>query len=114
MNNEAFWLALEALVNECEIIVDRPKGTPHPLYRDYIYPIDYGYLKGTKAMDGYELDIWIGTAEPKTIDAIVTTVDLNKKDAEIKILYGCTSTEKQVIYNILNQAMMRCILIDRY
>lgn len=39
-----FWRALEKLVQESTIIIDRPKGSSHPQYGDLIYPLDYGYL----------------------------------------------------------------------
>lgn len=112
MNNEKFWLELDALVSKCGFTIDRPRNTAHPSYPNFIYPVDYGYLRGTKAMDGKELDIFVGTADNKVIDAIVCTIDPCKKDAEIKILYGCTAAEKQLIYNALNH-VMSCILIDR-
>ena len=47
-----FWNALDELVNNSEIIIDRPKGTSHPKYRNFIYRVDYGYLKDTTSMDG--------------------------------------------------------------
>ena len=45
--DEEFWKALDELVNNSEIIIDRPKGTAHPRYPDFIYQVDYGYLKDT-------------------------------------------------------------------
>ena len=43
MVNEEFWNALDKLVAQSEIVIDRPKGTPHPKYSDFIYKVDYGY-----------------------------------------------------------------------
>ena len=51
MNSE-FWNAIDSLVKESEIVIDRPKGTAHPKYPDLIYKVDYGYLKDTSSMDG--------------------------------------------------------------
>jgi len=39
-------------------------------------------------MDGSGIDVWCGTKISGKIDAIVCTVDLHKKDSEIKILIG--------------------------
>jgi inorganic pyrophosphatase len=50
--NKGFWQALEKLVTESELVINRPKGSRHPRYPGLEYPLDYGYLKGTKAMDG--------------------------------------------------------------
>jgi len=56
-NSGNFWLALDQLVAASEIVIDRPKGSAHPRYRDFIYPADYGYLANTRAMDGGGLDV---------------------------------------------------------
>ena len=95
-NNIEFWNALDNLVANSEIIIDRPKGTAHPKYPSFIYRVDYGYLKDTSSMDGAGIDVWVGSGE-KQVDAIMCTVDLIKKDSEIKILIGCTEEEKAII-----------------
>lgn len=112
--NEEFWTVLEELVCSTEIIIDRPKGTVHPKYPDFLYHVDYGYLKDTSSMDGSGIDIWRGSKDEPTIDSIICTVDLFKKDSEIKILIGCTEEEKNLIYNIHNDSpYMKGILIRR-
>ena len=100
--NEEFWNALDKLVAQSEIIIDRPKGTAHPKYPDFIYKVDYGYLKNTTSMDGGGIDVWIGTGEKK-IDAIICIVDLMKRDSEIKILIGYTEEEKAIVYETHNE-----------
>lgn len=111
--NEDFWKALEELVNDSEIIIDRPKGTAHPKYPNFIYKVDYGYLKETSSMDGGGIDVWVGSGE-KQIDAIICIVDLIKKDSEIKILIGCTEEEKDIVYKTHNETpFMKGILIRR-
>lgn len=111
--DEYFWRALDELVNNSEIIIDRPKGTAHPKYPDFIYKVDYGYLKNTSSMDGAGIDVWVGSAERK-IDAIICTVDLMKKDSEIKILIGCTEEEKSIVYETHNETeFMKGVLIRR-
>jgi len=112
VNNSDFWFALDKLVSESKIIIDRPKGSRHPKYPDYIYPLDYGYLENTTSMDGGGIDIWKGT-DGDYIDAIVCTVDILKKDSEIKILIGCTEEEKQLVLNVHNGEYMEGIMIRR-
>lgn len=115
MNNydNSFWEALDSLVNDSEIVIDRPKGTQHPKYPDFIYEVDYGYLKNTSSMDNAGIDVWVGSAN-KQIDAIICTVDLMKRDSEIKILIGCTEEEKQLIYQTHNETpYMKGIIIRR-
>ena len=111
--DEDFWNALDELVNNSEIVIDRPKGTHHPKYSNYIYKVDYGYLQNTSSMDGAGIDVWVGSAEKK-IDAIICTVDLMKKDSEIKILIGCTEEEKAIVYETHNETeFMKGILVRR-
>jgi inorganic pyrophosphatase len=64
-------------------------------------------------MDGAEIDVWIGTNKEKKIDVIMCTIDLTKKDSEIKILIGCTEEEKVKIFHSHNTAKMKGILIRR-
>lgn len=108
-----FWEALDRLIAEHEIVIDRPKGSAHPRYPSLIYPLDYGYLSGTSSMDGDGIDVWLGSLGDKRLDAIIVTVDLWKKDSEIKLLLGCTAEEKQTILAMLNDRMMSAILIER-
>jgi len=112
-HNVEFWNALDELVNNSEIIIDRPKGTSHPKYPDFIYRVDYGYLKDTTSMDGAGIDVWVGSDEKK-VDAIMCIVDLMKKDSEIKILIGCTEEEKEIVYETHNETpFMKGVLIRR-
>ena len=113
-NDREFWEAIDQLISTSEIVIDRPKGTRHPIYPDMLYEVDYGYLKGTSSMDGGGIDIWRGSSNSQEIDAIMCIVDLAKKDSEIKILMGCSETEKEKIYTFHNSSeYMIGILIRR-
>ena len=112
--NIEFWNALDELVSNSEVVIDRPKGTAHPKYPDFIYRVDYGYLKDTSSMDGAGIDVWVGSGGEKKVDAIMCIVDLIKKDSEIKILIGCTEEEKKIVYETHNETeFMKGILIHR-
>lgn len=112
-HNQAFWQALDTLVSDSKIIIDRPKGSSHPKYPSMIYPVDYGYLEKTTSMDGGGIDVWLGT-EDNTVDAIICIVDLLKKDSEIKILIGCNEVEKNLILSVHNESeFMKGIMIRR-
>lgn len=65
--NKDFWIALDNLVKQSKIVIDRPRGTAHPKYPDFIYKVDYGYLENTSSMDGGGIDVWVGTKEEKEI-----------------------------------------------
>ena len=110
----AFWNALDGLFAQSEIVLDRPKGSAHPRYPHMIYPLDYGYLKDTSSMDGGGFDVWLGSDPTRKIDAMICTVDLIKRDSEIKLLIGCTEAEKQTALNSHNDSeYMKGILIRR-
>lgn len=112
--NTDFWRTLDELVRQSKIVIDRPKGTVHPKFPDFIYEVDYGYLENTSSMDGAGIDVWVGTKESKRIDAIMCTVDIMKKDSEIKILIGCTEEEQEIIYKTHNETQyMKGIFIER-
>ena len=111
--NEDFWKALDELVSNSEIVIDRPRGSAHPRFPNFIYKVDYGYLKDTSSMDGAGIDVWVGSGDKK-IDAIMCIVDLMKRDSEIKILVGCTEEEKLEVYKTHNETeYMKGILIRR-
>jgi inorganic pyrophosphatase len=111
--NEDFWNALDELVSNSEIVIDRPRGSAHPRFPNFIYKVDYGYLKDTASMDGAGIDVWVGSGEKK-IDAIMCIVDLMKRDSEIKILVGCTEEEKLEVYKTHNETQyMKGVLIRR-
>ena len=108
-----FFAALDKLVSESEIVIDRPKGSRHPKFPDFIYRLDYGYLKNTSSMDGGGIDVWVGSGE-REVCAVMCIVDLMKKDSEIKILIGCTEEEKQIVCRTHNETeCMKGILIER-
>ena len=41
-----------------DIVIDRPIGSRHPIH-GFFYPINYGYVPGTTAPDGEEIDAYL-------------------------------------------------------
>ncbi len=114
MYDTRFWAALDKLVDTSAIIIDRPRGSAHPRYPQYIYPLDYGYLEGTSSMDGEGIDLWRGSAPGMALTAILCTVDLVKRDSEIKLLLGCTEEELRTVLDFHNQSeLMSGVLVRR-
>jgi inorganic pyrophosphatase len=108
-----FWEYLDRLVAGSRIVLDRPTGSTHPRYPTVVYPVDYGYLDNTSAIDSGGIDVWVGSTGADRPDAILCTVDLLKRDAEIKLLIGCSESEKEAILRFLNGDSMRALLIRR-
>lgn len=109
-----FWECIDKIISEHKIIIDRPKGAPHPKFSYNIYPADYGYLKGTNSGDGEGIDVYVGSLEGKRCDAYIIIVDLLKNEIEIKLLIGCTEEEKKEIFAFQNTSdMMKGMLVKR-
>lgn len=112
--NDAFWKLWDQLLQEHKIVIDRPRGSRHPKYNDYIYPLDYGYLEGTSSSDNAGIDVWCGNSEKKIVTAAICSVDYLKKDSEIKILYACTDADIERIIQDHNRShYMKGIVIKR-
>lgn len=60
-------------------------------------------------MDGGGIDVWIGELSERKISGVLATIDLDKKDIEIKILLGCTPENIQAILQFSNQGRMRAL-----
>jgi inorganic pyrophosphatase len=112
-SSTTFWGFLDCLVATSKVIIDRPKNSTHPHYPEIIYPLDYGYLEDTVAVDGGGVDIWKGTSGTCDLTSVVLTVDLYKRDAEIKILIGCTEEDIQTILDFHNSESMQALLVRR-
>lgn len=107
------WEYLDRLIATSRVVIDRPKGSAHPRFPEMIYPLDYGYLDGTTTVDGAGIDLWRGLDPSGKLDAIALTVDLKKRDAELKLFLGCSEEEKKMVLEFLNQNPMCATLIPR-
>lgn len=112
--NALFWDAVDQLTATHSVVIDRPKGSAHPRFSDMIYPLDYGYLEGTAAIDGEGVDVWIGTSGTQQVDALLCVVDLPKGETEIKLLLSCTDEEKEAALRFQNRPPhMLALLVER-
>ncbi len=68
------------------VTVDRQLGSTHPKYKDMVYPVNYGYIKGIIAPDGEEQDAYIlGEDKPvESFTGIVIAIIHRKNDIEEK------------------------------
>jgi inorganic pyrophosphatase len=111
--NVGFWEYLQRLAETSKIVIDRPAGTVHPRYPIGKYPVDYGFLEGTSAADGGGVDIWVGSLGERRVVGALCTVDLLKRDTELKIMYDCRPDEIKSILSYVTSGEMRAIFIDR-
>ena len=109
-----FWKAIDTLVFSGRIVIDRSKGSTHPRFPSIKYELDYGYIENTSSMDGDGIDVWRGSLSESTVNAVICTVDLIKRDSEIKLLIGCTEEEIEQVYEFHNSTeYMKGLLIRR-
>lgn len=102
---------LEKLLLSSRVIIDRPKGSAHLRYPEYIYPLDYGYIEGTKSQDGGGIDVWCGSGNRKEVSGVLVIFDPVKKDSEIKVLVGCNEEESRTALECSNRGEMVAITI---
>ena len=105
LTEDAFWQEMADLAVSNPIVIDRPRGEAHPRFPDLIYPFDYGYVEGTLAADGDGIDVWIGSQEERALTGILCTFDTIDRDAEIKLLLGCTEDDVNTIINFIPDFM---------
>ena len=83
-------------------MMEGSKGTVHPVYRNRFYAYDHGFFANTRTVDGSGIDVWVGSMGDKTVVGVVATLDLKKRDMELKVLSRCTPKEMQIIAEIHN------------
>ncbi|HEY9293603.1 MAG TPA: inorganic pyrophosphatase [Microlunatus sp.] len=105
---------LDELVTSSKIIIDRPKGSAHPRFGQWVYPVDYGYIAGTSAADGEGIDIWLGT-EPDGpgVTGILCCYDAGNRDAELKVLWRCDDHECRLIEDFYAEQPQAALLVRR-
>lgn len=97
-----FWNYLTLLFNKSNIIIDSKKGEFNE-YLNIFCPVDFGYLKNDWDEED-QIDIFIGSKPNQAIvESIICTVSFKKKFSDIKILYGCTTEEKNNIFSLLSE-----------
>lgn len=83
------------------VVIDRPLGNRHPKYPDLVYEVNYGYVPGTKAADGEEIDAYV-LGEDKSLKnftgqviAIVGRLDDNEGKLVVAAP-GCRFTAEEI------------------
>ncbi|MDR1907871.1 MAG: inorganic diphosphatase [Holosporales bacterium] len=111
--HDEFFQSLELLIKENGITIDRPIGFAHPRFPDLIYPINYGFINGTKSQDGEGIDVFQGDDERAGVVGTICTIDRMKRDSEVKILYNCTEENIETAMMMMNNGPMCGILVRR-
>ena len=107
------WAYWAAELRTRGVVIDRPRGAPHPRFSATIYPVDYGYVPGTVGGDGAPVDVFVGSEPEGELVGAVVTHDELKEDDEVKLLWGTTETEIAVVLEFLNRGFMSGRLVLR-
>lgn len=107
------WQHADLLVRCGTVHVDRPAGSAHPRRREFVYPLDYGFVTGTVGGDGECVDIWLGSAKCGFVTAVACTIDPHKKNAEVKLLWECTREQVGLVEAFYAQQPQAALVIRR-
>lgn len=113
-NNAFFWQKIDSLFLSTGYKQLRVKGDVHPVFKNLIYPTDYGYLKDTRTSSGEGVSVYAGTGNRSRITALVVACDILAKELDVKVLIGCSDSEVEDILRFLNQTdLQKTVLIRR-
>ncbi len=108
------WAAWEGIIESGGITIDRPAGQPHPAFPEIIYPMDYGFVPGTRSSDGEPVDVFVGTGGTGLQGAILTH-DYRQKKREVKLLLDCSPKEVYTAHGFINfdRSLLEGVLVLR-
>lgn len=70
------------------VVSDRPMGSCHPIHKNIVYPVNYGYIPNIMANDGEEQDVYIlgVNTSLKEFTGKVISIIHRKNDIEDKLV----------------------------
>ena len=111
MTSGRFWQQARELLASRELVIDRPKGSRHPRYPECVYPLDYGYLAGTRSNDGGGIDVWLGSQPDRRLTGVLCCCDTLKGDMEVKLVVGRTDREVEAVMVFSNTGYLSAVLL---
>jgi inorganic pyrophosphatase len=108
-----FWEKADEFVSISTLEIDRPRGSAHPRQPQVVYPLDYGHLVETVGGDREWVDVWRGSSNDQRVVACAATVDLFRRNCEMKLVLACTPDEVDVIQDFYRKRHLGTLLIRR-
>lgn len=94
----------DLLGREVTVTIDRPLGSAHPKFPQSVYPINYGYIPGTKSpIDNEEIDAYVlGPTTPvETFTGTVIAI-IHRIDDEEKLVVAAAPIPAREIERVLH------------
>ena len=111
-NNAYFWQKVDTLFLSSGMNLSRKKGDVHPVFKNLIYPTDYGHISDTKSVTSEGVSVYAGSGDRNKITALVIAADILAKELDVKMLVGCTDKEVDDVLRFLNQTdLQKTVLI---
>ena len=88
--SRTFWTDVDSLVASSTVVIDRARGSGHPRSPEHILPARLRLSRGNRVgrWAGYRRVAW--GFRRSSGDGVLSTIDLLKRDIEIKLLLGCS------------------------
>ncbi|MGB4984897.1 MAG: Inorganic pyrophosphatase [Erysipelotrichaceae bacterium] len=113
-NNAYFWQKLTTLLMSSDLVITNKQGSTHSQYPNLIYPTDYGYICDTNVDSGPVVKAFKGTNSSYSVKDVIVSVDILKRDIDVKLLLGCTDEEIENVLLFLNQTdFQKTILVSK-
>lgn len=112
-NWQTFWESLDRLLEEGEIVIDRPQGSLHACFPHVRYPFDCGYLALPLSESGAEMDVWKGAQAPSKVAAILLAVDEHNLELSRSLVVGLNDTELTAVTDFYTQIGLTALPIQR-
>jgi inorganic pyrophosphatase len=106
------WDEWDRTIDTFGFVIERPAGSAHPRFNEWIYPVDYGHVPNTVGADGAEVDIFAGSSACGLVGAIFT-IDRLKRDRELKLLLNVSDAEIESILTFLRAGELEPRLVRR-
>jgi len=112
-NWQPFWESLDRLLEEGEIVIDRPQGSLHACFPHVRYPFDCGYLALPLSESGAEMDIWKGSQASSQVAAVLLAVDEHNLELNRSLVVGLTDRELEAVTEFYTQIGLTAVPIQR-
>ncbi len=112
-NWQSFWDSLDRLLEEGELVIDRPQGTPQGCFPQVRYPLDCGYLALPNSEAAAEMDVWRGSGAPNQVSAILLAVDEHNLELNRSLAVGVDESELESVVDFYLQIGLTAIPIRR-